>query len=103
MTNHISTLVSQEIIKLWSWFYTCNYTFSDPTNRFNHLFFVSSGKPWFLDENSYVISDNNNGHNDNNSDNNGTYFDVNNHEIDANIMVIMITMIAIVMIMRTRL
>ena len=40
LTNHIVSLVSQDIIKRWSWFSTCDHTFLDPTNHFNHLAFV---------------------------------------------------------------
>ena len=88
------TLVSQDIIKLWSWFSTCDYTFLDPTNYFNHFTFVSSGKHWFPDDSNHVI---NGDHNDDNSDN---YVDYND-ENDVNFMVIMITMVATVMIMKT--
>ena len=91
------TLVSQDIIKLWSWSSTCDYTFLDPTNHFNYFAFVSSGKHWFLDNNNHVI---NGDHNDDNSDNNGNYVDYND-ENDVNFMVIMITMVATVMIMKT--
>ena len=66
------TLVSQDIIKLWSWFSTCDHTFLDPTNHFNHFAFVSSGKHWFPDDSNHVI---NGDHNDDNSDNNGSYVD----------------------------
>ena len=59
------TLVSQDIIKLWSWFSTCDHTFLDPTNHFNHFAFVSSGKHWFPDDSNHVI---NGDHNDDNSD-----------------------------------
>ena len=88
------TLVSQDIIKLWSWFSTCDYTFLDPTNHFNHFAFVSSGKHWFPDDSNHVI---NGDHNDDNSDN---YVDYND-ENDVNFMVIMIAMVATVMIMKT--
>ena len=91
------TLVSQDIIKLWSWFSTCDYTFLDPTNYFNHFTFVSSGKHWFPDDSNHVI---NGDHNDDNSDNNGNYVDYND-ESDVNFMVIMITMAATVMMMKT--
>ena len=91
------TLVSQDIIKLWSWFSTCDYTFLDPTNHFNHFAFVSSGKHWFPGDSNHVI---NGDHNDDNSDNNGNYVDYND-ENDVNFMVIMITMVATVMIMKT--
>ena len=91
------TLVWQDIIKLWIWFSTCDYTFLDPTNNFNHFAFVSSGKQWFPDDSNHVI---NGDHNDDNSDNNGNYVDYND-ENDVNFMVIMITMVAAVMIMKT--
>ena len=91
------TLVSQDIIKLWSWSSTCNYTFLDPTNRFNYFAFVSSGKHWSLDDSNHVI---NSGHNNDNSNNNGNYVDYND-ENDVNFMEIMITMVATVMIMET--
>ena len=90
-------LVSQDIVKLWNWFSTCDYTFLDPTNCFNHFNFVSSGKHWFPDESNRVI---NGDHNDDNSDNNGNYVDYND-ENDVNFMVIMIAMVATVMIMKT--
>ena len=88
------TLVWQDIIKLWIWFSTCDYTFLDPTNHFNHFAFVSSGKHWFPDDSNHVI---NGDHNDDNSDN---YVDYND-ENDVNFMVIMIAMVATVMIMKT--
>ena len=91
------TLVSQDIIKLWSWFSTCDYTFLDPTNHFNHFAFVSSGKQWFPDDSNHVI---NGDHNDDNSDNIGSFVDCND-ENDVNFMVIMIAMVATVMIMKT--
>ena len=86
------TLVWQD--KLWIWFSTCDYTFLDPTNHFNHFAFVSSGKHWFPDDSNHVI---NGDHNDDNSDN---YVDYND-ENDVNFMVIMIAMVATVMIMKT--
>ena len=89
------TLVSQDIIKLWSWSTTCDYTFLDPTNHFNYFAFVSSGKHWFLDDNNHVI---NGDHNNDNSDN-GNFVDYND-ENGVNFMVIMITMVATVMIMK---
>ena len=89
------TLVSQDIIKLWSWFSTCDYTFLDPTNYFNHFTFVSSGKHWFPDDSNHVI---NGGHNDDNSDNdNYVGYNVEN---DVNFMVIIITVAATKMIMK---
>ena len=91
------TLVSQDIIKLWSWSSTCDYTFLDPTNHFNYFAFVSSGKHWFLDESNHVI---NSGHNDDNSNNNGNYVDYND-ENDVNFMVNMITVVTTVMNMKT--
>ena len=90
------TLGSQDIIKLWSWFSTCDYTFLDPTNHFNHFAFVSSGKHWFLDDSNHVI---NGDHNDDNNDN-GNYVDCND-ENDVDFMGIMITIVATVMIMKT--
>ena len=89
------TLVWQD--KLWIWFSTCDYTFLDPTNHFNHFAFVSSGKHWFPGDSNHVI---NGDHKDDNSDNNGNYVDYNN-ENDVNFMVIMIAMVASVMIMKT--
>ena len=83
LTNHIVSLVSQDIIKRWSWFSTCDHTFLDPTNHFNHFAFASSGKHLFPDDSNHVI---NGDHNDDNSDN---YVDYNN-ENDVNFMVIMI-------------
>ena len=91
------TLVSQDIIKLWSWFSTCDYTFLDWTNNCNHFVFVSLGKHWFPDDSNHVI---NGDYNDDNSDNNGNYVDYND-ENNVNFMVIMITMVATVMIMKT--
>ena len=93
----LKILVSQDIIKLWSWFSTCHYPFLDPTNHFNHFGFVSSGKHWFSDDSNHVI---NGDHNDDNSDNNSSYVDYND-ENDVNFMVIMITMVATVVIMKT--
>ena len=86
-------LVSQDTINLWRWFYTCDYTFLDPTNQFNHFDFVSSGKHEFLDDSNHVI---NVDHDDDNNNNNGNYVDCNG-ENDVNFMVIMITMVATVM------
>ena len=77
------TLVSQDIIKLWSWFSTCDHTFLDPTIHFNHFAFVSSGKHSFPNDSNHLI---NGDHNDDNSYN---YVDYNN-ENDVNFMVIMI-------------
>ena len=77
------TVVSQDIIKLWSWFSTCDHTLLDPTNHFNHFAFVSSGIHWFPDDSNHVI---NGDHNDDNSDN---YVDYND-ENDVHFMVIMI-------------
>ena len=91
------TLVSQDIIKLWSWFSTCDHTFLDPTNHFNHFAFVSSGKHWFPDDSNHVI---NGDHNDDHSYNNDNYVDYNNQN-DFNYMVIMIAMVATGMIMKT--
>ena len=90
-------LVSQDIIKLWNWFSTCDYTFLDLTNQFNYFAFVSSGKHWFPDNNNHLI---NGDHNNDNSDNNGNYVDYND-ENDVNLMVIVITMGATVIIMKT--
>ena len=87
----------QDIIKLWSWFSTCDYAFLDPTNHFNHFAFVSSGKHWFPDDSNHVI---NGDHNDDHSDNNDNYVDYNNQN-DFNYMVIMIAMVATGMIMKT--
>ena len=71
------TLISQEIIKLWSWFCTCNYKLLDPTNWLNHFAFVSSGKLSFSDDNNYVTNGNNGDHNDDNN-----FVDYNNsHEM----------------------
>ena len=98
------TLVSQDMIKLWSWFctcdYTCAYTFLDPTNQFNHFAFVSSGKHWFPDDINYVINGGYDDHNDDNSENNGNYVGFNN-ESDVGFMVIMIAMVVTVMVMKT--
>ena len=91
------TLVLQDITKLWSCFYTCDYIFLDPTNHFNHFAFISSGKHWFPDDSNHVI---NRDDSDDNSDNNGNYVDYND-EKDVNFMVIMITMAATVMMMKT--
>ena len=63
------TLVSQDIITLWSWFCTCDYTFLDPKSQFNHSAFVSSGKQWFPDDSNYIINGDYCDHNDDNSDN----------------------------------
>ena len=93
------TLVSEDIIKLWSWFSTYDYTFLDATNYFNHFDFVSSGKHWFPDDSNHVI---NCDYNDDNSDNNDNYVDYND-ENDVNFMVILITMVAIMTMMKTTL
>ena len=91
------TLVSQDIIKLWSLFCTCDFTCLDPTNQFNHFAFVSSGKHWFLDGNDYVANGDSGDHNDDNSDNNDNYVDYND-ENDVNFMFIVITMVPTVIL-----
>ena len=90
------TLVSQDVIKLWSWFCTCDYTFLDPTNHFNHFDFVSSGKHWFPDDSNHVINGDHNGDNSDNNDNDVDY----NDENDFDFMVILVTMVATVTIMK---
>ena len=82
------TLVWQD--KLWTWFSTCDNTFLDLTNHFNHFAFVSSGKLWFPDDSNHAI---NGDHNGDNSDNNGSFVDYND-ENDVNFVVIMIAMLA---------
>ena len=91
------TLVLHDIMKLWSWFSTCDYRFLDQANHSNHFAFVSSGKHWFADDSNHVV---NGDQNYDNSDSNGNYVDYND-ENDVNSMVIMITMVATVMIMKT--
>ena len=89
------TLVSQEKIKLSTRFFTCDYTFLDPTNQFNHFAFVSLGNHWFPDDSNHIT---NGDHNDDNSDNNGNYVDL------MSMMKVMIkktTMIKIIMVMIT--
>ena len=93
------TLVSQDIIKLWSCFYICDYTFLDSANQFNHFAFMSSGKHWFRNVSNYVINSSNDDHN---NDNNSNYVDYNNQENDVKLTVIMTTMVTTVMIMKTR-
>ena len=76
-------------------------TLSDPTNWFNHFVLVSIGKSCFSYDNNYVINRDNDDHNDYNFDNDGNYFDDNNHENDVNIIVIMITILATLMVIKT--
>lgn len=94
-------LIYQEVIKLWSWFCMCGYSFAESTNWINNFFFVSSETHWFSDDNYYVFDDDNDDHYYSNSHNNSNGVHDKNHESYIRIMVIMITMVGTAMIIET--